>query len=361
MREISPAQNWLLISAVVAVSGIIYNQLFSEQSHPIVGAIFALFISMPILAFERGIFLKRIHRRIRRLPTPTFLLAALFIYEILMSTGYALAGILLSSIGLIHPRSWVHTLVLPFNVFIYALLVCILVIFVLRVRQLLGREVFMSMLVSRYRVPLREKRVFLSIDLVGSTAFAEKFGDMRTQELLGALFATMDEPVRRYKGTIDDYIGDAVIISWPLRLGTQKARCVRCMFDILDQIERDADHWLNAFGQVPSLRAALHGGDVITAEIGVDHRKITYFGDTINIASRLETLCRTLDRPFLISTELVQQIELPADVIAEDLGAHSVKGRDQNIGVTALSRRTSTETCSATPFAASEASVRKPS
>ncbi len=45
-------------------------------------------------------------------------------------------------------------------------------------------------------------------------------------------------------------------------------------------------------GQVPRLRAALHGGTIITAEIGIDHHKITYFGDTINTTARLESFAR---------------------------------------------------------------------
>ncbi len=56
----------------------------------------------------------------------------------------------------------------PFDAFLYALAVCALIIFVLRIRELLGRDIFMSMLFSRYRKPISEERVFLFIDLGGS-------------------------------------------------------------------------------------------------------------------------------------------------------------------------------------------------
>ncbi|MGO8654062.1 adenylate/guanylate cyclase domain-containing protein, partial [Rhizobium ruizarguesonis] len=81
--------------------------------------------------------------------------------------------------------------------------------------------------------PVKEERVFLFIDLVDSTAFAEKHGYLRAQQLLSSLFATFAEPVRLHKGMINDYVGDAAIITWPLARGIG--------FDIGKDIE-DAAH-----------------------------------------------------------------------------------------------------------------------
>ena len=161
-------------------------------------------------------------------------------------------------------------------------------------------------------------------------------GDLRAQEYLKALFAAFAEPVRRHKGAIDDYVGDAAIVTWPLERGIKSARCIRCVFDILDDIEANEAKWRASFGQVPRLRAALHGGVIITAEIGVDHHKIAFFGDTVNTTARLESLCKSLGKQVLISSELAQRIKLPKTLDIEDLGAHAVKGRGQTLGVMAL-------------------------
>ena len=338
MREISPVQNWLLLTLVMAGSGVVYDVLFYGDSRPFIGATFALFIGMPILAFERKAILRGLSRRIQKLPTFTYFLAQLFIYEVLMSLGFAVAGVLLRAVGAIQPTSWIEATILPFNVFMYALVVCAAVIFVVRVRELLGRDVFLAMLTGRYRNPVSEERIFLFVDLVDSTPYAEKHGDLRVQQMLNSLFAAFAEPVRRNKGTIDDYVGDSAIITWPLARGMKNGRCVRCVFDILNAIEKEAPSWIKQYGQVPRLRAALHGGFVITAEIGVDHHKITYFGDTVNTTSRLESLCKTLNRPILISSELAGRMTLPDFVNAEDLGIHALKGRGQGLGVMALAQ-----------------------
>ena len=339
MREISPTQNWLLIAFGLAVSGSIYSMLFYPDGSIFIGALFAMFTGMPILAFERRVLLRPLHRRIEQLPTLSFIFASIIVYEVIMSAGFAAAGILLSSLGLIRPTSWLEVLIIPFDVFLYALGVCAIIIFILRVRDLLGRDVFTSMLISRYRTPVEEERVFLFIDLADSTAFAETHGDLRAQQFLHALFSAFAEPVRRHLGSIDDYVGDAAIVTWPLRRGIRQARCIHCIFDILDEIEANADVWRKNFGQVPRLRAALHGGVIITAEIGVDHHKITYFGDTVNTTSRLEGLCKVLDRTVLISAELAHHLTLPDTIQMEDLGEHAVKGRGQTVGILSLTKR----------------------
>jgi len=320
---------------VVASTGVIYGKIFFHQSPLYIGAVFALFCGMPLLAFERRMILPRLNVWMHRLPTPAFILSALIVDFVLMSVGYAMAGSLLKLLGLVE-GSWEELTLLKIDVYIYAVLVTAIIIFIGRVRELLGRDVFLSLLTGRYRNPMQEERVFLFIDLVGSTAFAEEHGDLKTQEFLGAVFGAMAEPVRRYKGAIDDYIGDAAIITWPLQRGVKNANCVRCVFNILDDIEKSAETWLKSYGRVPRLRAALHGGGIVTAEIGVDHHKIAYFGDTVNTTARLESLCKTLERQVLISSDLARLLELPEAVIKEELGEHAVRGRDQHLGVIAL-------------------------
>ncbi|NTI48076.1 adenylate/guanylate cyclase domain-containing protein [Agrobacterium rhizogenes] len=328
-------RNWILTLLFVAGSGVAYGEMFFPESPMYIGAVFAVFTGMPLLAFERRMILPRLNHWMHRLPTPAFIASALIVDFALIATGFAIAGSLMKSAGLIN-GSWADVTLLQINVYLYAVAVTAIVIFIGRVRELLGRDVFLSLLTGRYRNPVQEERVFLFIDLVGSTAFAEEHGDLKAQEFLGSLFSAFAEPVRRHKGAIDDYIGDAAIITWPLARGVKDARCVRCVFDILADIEANAEKWLKSYGRVPRLRAALHGGNIVTAEIGVDHHKIAYFGDTVNTTARLESFCKTLERQVLISTDLARQLELPDGIVKEDLGDHAVRGRDQTLGVIAL-------------------------
>ncbi|WP_457663237.1 adenylate cyclase Cya2 [Sinorhizobium medicae] len=324
----------ILLLLVVAGSGMAYAWVVYGGGG-LIGATYALFMCMPIVAFERHIIFRRLYRRIHGSPTPAFLLSSLAVYFVFCNVGYAAAGLLLHVAGAM--RESASDAMLPsLNVLVYALATSGPIIFVLRVRELLGRDVFMSLLTGRYRKPVQEERVFLFIDLAGSTSLAERFGDLRMQEYLGKLFAAMADPVLRHGGSIDDYVGDAAVITWPYDRAIAHAACIRCVFDILEQIEADAHRWQKTYGEVPRLRAALHGGTIVAAEIGVDRHKITYFGDTVNTTARLEGLCRTLVRQVLISADLLRRLRTPVFVRCEDLGEHEVKGRGQRLAVLSL-------------------------
>ncbi len=330
---------WMLLIAIIAITGVLYMRLFEARGALYIGSLYALACSLPLIAFESGLLMPRLLERLRRLATPAYLLSSLVLYLLLSGSGFALAGTLMKTAGLVD-ASWQDVLVIRLNAFLYTLVLFFFGITILRVRQLLGRRVFRSLLTGRYRHPIKEERVFLFLDVVGSSAYARQFGDLKAQAFLGAVFAALAQHVRRHHGEIDDYVGDCAIVTWEMKEGVEEARCVRCLYDMLDEIDRDRDWWLEKYGLVPQLSAALHGGSVVTAEIGVFHHKITYFGDVVNTTSRIESLCKTLKQPHLVSSDLLQRLALPPDVMADPQGEHMVKGRDEPVGVLALRRMT---------------------
>jgi adenylate cyclase len=339
----------LLLLLVVAAAGAVYAWI-AYGTGALIGATYALFMCIPIIAFERRIIFRRLNRRIHAFSTPMFFVASLAIYFVLLDVGYAAAGLIMQTSGAFGDVYWMEAMMPSKTVLLYALTISGSLVFILRVRELLGRDVFLSLLTGRYRRPIQEERVFLFIDLAGSTSYAERYGDLRMQEYLGKLFATIADPVLRYRGSIDDYVGDAAVITWPFDRATNNAACIHCVFDILEIIDADAHRWQKEFGEVPRLRAALHGGTIVAAEIGLDRHKITYFGDTVNTTARLEGFCKTLGHQVLISTDLARKMRLPHYVRVEDLGEHAVKGRGQKLGVLAL--RVGGSTPALTPSAA---------
>jgi adenylate cyclase len=304
---------------------------------PMMGMVYGTFTGVPVLTFLRGMFLPALQQRLARLPFPIYAPVSIATYVVIIIVSSELAGAMLWAVGMRPGGSFLSSIEVPLSEIIYALAVLAIITFVLRVKDLIGTDVFLSLLRGRYHKPVTEERIFLFIDVAGSTQFAERFGDLRAQEYLGQFFAALAEPVRRYQGAIDDYVGDLAIVTWPLRRGVDEARCVRCVFAFLGKIARETPFWQAKFGVVPRFRAALHGGQVVAGEIGVDRRKIAYFGDTVNATARLETLCRELDAPILISAELLSRIPaLPQEVRATHLGTHDVRGRDHPIAVAAL-------------------------
>ncbi|GJD30163.1 hypothetical protein PMNALOAF_1407 [Methylobacterium adhaesivum] len=329
---------WVLILVACGGAGLLYNVLFAGGATPLAGLAYGLSVGATTLAFDRGLILGGLQARMRRMPAKLYVPAAEFAYVLMIAAGIAFGGVMVWALGLTDD-DLAHAVKITPRVLAYSLAVSALLVFVIRMRDLIGGEVFVNFLVGRYHRPVREERIFLFLDVVGSTAFAETHGDLKAQAYLGAVFAAMAEPVRRNAGSTDDYIGDMAMITWPMARGLKDARCVACVFDVMDRIEAEADAWRARFGTVPRLRAALHGGSVVTAEVGVDRHKIAYFGDAVNVTSRIESLCRPLGTEILVSDDLLARLpHLPPGIVARSLGAHALRGRGQPLSVSTLER-----------------------
>ncbi len=323
----------LVVVVVSAGAGVLYSLVFDTRFWAAI--LHGLAIGMPILLFERGFLVPKLLTRLRRASTPTFLALSVLGMVSAVVSGNAVAVALLRIAGTAETESVVpDRTTLAFSLAIAALLIA-----AFRVRDLVGPKTLLNLLFGSYHRPIREVRIFLFLDLVGSTSFARRFGDVQALALIGRVFAVLAGPVRRSGGEIDDYVGDMAIVTWRLRRGIRNAAAVRCVFDFLDEIEREADNWRREFGSVPRFRAALHCGQVLTAEIGLERHKITYFGDVLNTTSRLEAMAKDLGRDVVLSTELLVLLQpLPPGIVAEDLGVRALRGHDEPLAVSSLSR-----------------------
>jgi adenylate cyclase len=75
---------------------------------------------------------------------------------------------------------------------------------------------------------------------------------------------------------------------------------------------------------------------VIAGEMGDVKRQIVFLGDAVNAAARLEQACRDFDRDVLTSGELLDRLDLPAEVSVEALGPILLRGRTAPTDVFAL-------------------------
>ena len=332
---------WAASVAVSAAAGILYT-LLTGAERPLLGAVFGVLIGTPVLAYARGLLLPSLRDRVRASSTPVYLAGSILVVVVLIYGGTVCAGTVLALTGAI-ARPWTELAIPSGPELAYSLLISVVILSTLRIRDVIGPGTFGNLLLGRYHKPVREERAFLFIDLVGSTRFAERHGDLRVQEYLGRFFGRLARPVRRFGGKIDDYVGDMAIVSWPATdRALADAAPVRCVFAILDDIAAAEAEWRGDFQELPTFRAALHSGPVVTAEIGLERHKITYFGDVMNATARLESLCKALGEQVLASRELMARIgPLPTGFEARSLGSHSVHGRQEALEVFAITRTAS--------------------
>ena len=213
----------------------------------------------------------------------------------------------------------------------YALVVALWLQFLLLVRGLVGGRILTNIILGRYHKPLGENRIFMFLDVGGSTALAEKSGGVGAYAMISRFFFDVAQETARYGGDTHEYIGDEVVVTWPFESKRRNARCLECYFAIHERLKLKASSYERKFGLVPEFRASLHGGPIVAGECGDDKREIVYFGDTINTAARMQEKCKELRRKLVISGDLLRQMELRPNYSAASLGKVRLRGRKRPI------------------------------
>jgi class 3 adenylate cyclase len=209
---------------------------------------------------------------------------------------------------------------------------------VFELTRLIGGRVLLNVVLGRYRHPIREERVLMFLDLAGSTSVAEALGEVRMQELLTRFFFDIDGPIVAHGGEVHAYVGDEVIVTWPLSAEVSAGRCLDCFFALKERIEELAESYRREFGSIPRFRAGLHAGPVVISECGDSHRQIAYFGDTMNVTARLQEHCKTLGHPLLVSADLLRRVRPGPDLQVEALGQAALRGRAATVEIFAVER-----------------------
>ncbi len=220
-----------------------------------------------------------------------------------------------------------------------AVVVSSIAILVVQVEEWMGRRTFMGFLLGRYERPKREERVVLTLDLVSSTEIAERLGDLRYYRFLNHVYSLMTDAVLRNEADIHKYVGDEVIFTWPMRIGTRKLNCLDLFFDIEARIKEHEDEFMREYGLVPQFRAGLHGGRVISAQVGHIKRTVDLSGDVMNSVSRMLGLAKVMKTRILVSAELLER--LPEATKRFDIGPEHLvplKGKRREVRVHDVSR-----------------------
>ncbi|MHC2252876.1 adenylate/guanylate cyclase domain-containing protein [Bradyrhizobium embrapense] len=274
---------------------------------------------------------------LRRQPLAVELVVRSVILAIVVAVAATVLEISLSAHGL--ETKWIRKTFL--KIIGVGLVMSIPVTTIYELVRMIGGHTLLSIVLGRYRQPVREERVLLFLDLVGSTTLAEAMGELRVQELLTRFFSDIDEPIVAHGGEVHAYVGDEVIVTWPADSGQPSRRYLDCVFAIEDRLAKRADHYRKEFGVVPAFRAGMHAGPVVIGECGDSRRQIAYFGDTVNVTARLQAHCKEAGRPLLISGELLRLLPPDHDFGIAPLGSTQLRGRAAAIDIFAVTGRAS--------------------
>jgi class 3 adenylate cyclase/tetratricopeptide (TPR) repeat protein len=132
-------------------------------------------------------------------------------------------------------------------------------------------------------------------DLKGSTPLAERLDTETLRDVLNQYFNTMRAVLERHGGTVEKYIGDAImaVFGLPLLHEDDALRAVRAASEMQEDLIGLNARFEETYGIRLENRTGVNTGEVVAGDVSVGHRLVT--GDTVNVAARLEQNAPTME------------------------------------------------------------------
>jgi adenylate cyclase len=177
-----------------------------------------------------------------------------------------------------------------------------------------------------------EKQVsILFADIVGFTSMSEKMTASEVALLLNDYLSRMTDVIFRYEGTLDKYIGDAImaVFGAPLDMPDHASRAIKAALEMQERlVEFNSDR---KTGPQLRIRIGINSGRAVAGEIGsVNKKEYTVLGDTVNIASRLES---SVAKPGMLVVGENTHAMVTGQFECKSLGSFTLKGKEKEVNV----------------------------
>ena len=177
-------------------------------------------------------------------------------------------------------------------------------------------------------------------DLVGFTSMAENTAPKELIRLLNEYFSTMTEIILEHKGTVDKFIGDAIMAFWgaPLPIADHATLACEAALEMLAAMRLLQKSWESQGFPSISLRIGMHTGPVVAGNVGSKkHFNYTVMGDTVNLAARLERVNKFYGTEIMMSDATYRR--LGNNFLVRELDLVQVHGRAHPVMVYELLSR----------------------
>lgn len=188
--------------------------------------------------------------------------------------------------------------------------------------------------------PEKREMTVLFADLKGFSRLAEEVSPEVLADYMKQVFDAMTEAVYRHGGTVDKYMGDALMAFWGAPVADQEhaLNAVLAACDINKAVSQLAVSCIERNLPRPEIGIGVNSGEMIVGDMGSSYRRsYTVIGDSVNQAERLQKLTRKYEFDILVSQSTVGLIppeKISCSILS--LGAEAVSGRTKPVYVYAL-------------------------
>ena len=158
----------------------------------------------------------------------------------------------------------------------------------------------------------------LFADIRGFTSMSEQMTAQQVSEFLNEYFTEMEPIITKYNGVINKFIGDAVmaIFGEPIQDKNHAENAVRCAHAMLEKVKELQRKWISEGKPKLEIGVGVNTGEVFVGNIGsINRMEYTVIGDTVNLASRLESYNKVYKTKLLISSTTYEEVKGFAEVI----------------------------------------------
>lgn len=262
----------------------------------------------------------------------------LIIWNVVSSIAYNIGTTI--SADFIHGKTITYTDDFSFKMLtaasIYTAIMIFVISFIKQMNKKFGPGVLLPMLLGKFRKPHIENRVFLFMDLKDSTTYAEKLGSIKYSQMIQDCFMDVNKVIPPFNAEIYQYVGDEVVLTWISNEAVRNMNCIKFFFTFRKLLESKREYYESKYDCLPQFKAGANLGEITVAEVGDIKREIAYHGDTINTASRIQSMCNHFGKSFIISEVLKNKIAWKENFDTQFLDSITLKGKEKEVNLFAV-------------------------
>ena len=194
-----------------------------------------------------------------------------------------------------------------------------------------------EMLKSPEKLKLGGDKKDLSVlfsDIRGFTTISEGLTPEELVHLLNEYLTVMTDIVFKYDGTLDKYMGDAIMAVYgaPLDQPDHPTRACHSALDMMDGLKRLNEKWIHEGKKPLDIGIGINTGPMMVGNMGSDQRfDYTVMGDAVNLGSRLEGANKSYNTNILISDSTYQRVK--DNFVCMELDSVKVKGKTLPVSI----------------------------
>lgn len=177
-------------------------------------------------------------------------------------------------------------------------------------------------------------------DVVGFTTISEQLTPVKLVEQLNEYLERMSEVILKREGTLDKFVGDAIIAFWgaPIEEPKHAERACLAALEYMEELTKLKEEWKKQKKHLFDARIGIHTGKMIVGNIGSSKRfDYTVIGDAVNLGARLEGVNKVFGTHIMISGETYRAAK--SKIEAREIDLLTVKGKTKPVRVYELMAR----------------------